>query len=307
MLISVCIPTYSRLDYLKLAVNSIDAQTFRDFEVCVALDPRPDGPDQAIHLWCTEYAASNPWFRYFVNKQNVGLAGNWNVLAQMSEGDYVIIIGDDDTLEPTYLENVTHNIGKLNPDVVFTDQNFIDSSGGILDAFTEEMSVTYHRKNLSAGALSDPIETVLKNSVPMSSAIIRRELLIRYPFDTTLNTPELEVFLKIAVQGGVFEYVDKRVANYRVHLESATSGGLRLHYLLRNLIPIEVPAKYEELKYELISTKMIPAINICLRDGNKSLGSTLLNSKYYPKGKNHLKIIQRTLMICPSFIVNRVI
>jgi glycosyltransferase involved in cell wall biosynthesis len=307
MLISVCIPTYSRLDYLKLAVDSVLAQTFRDFEVCVALDPKPDGPDQAIHLWCTAYAALNPWFRYLVNHKNVGLAGNWNVLAQMSEGDYAIIIGDDDTLEPTYLENVARNIGRVNPDVVFTDQNFINSSGEILDAFTEEMSVTYHRKNLKAGVLPDPIETVLKNTVPMSSAIIRRDLLIKYPFDPTLNTPELEVFLKIAAHGGVFEYVDKRVANYRVHLESATSGGLKLHYLLRNLIPIEVPSKYEELKYELISTKMIPAVNICLREGNKSLGRSLLNSKYYPKGKNHLKIIQRTLMICPSFIVNRVL
>ncbi|CAM4121756.1 Glycosyl transferase family 2 [Pedobacter westerhofensis] len=307
MLVSICIPTYSRLDYLKEAVHSVFAQTFRDFEICVSLDPKPSGPDQEIESWCRKTAQENLSFRYLVNEKNVGLSGNWNVLANMAKGDYVIIIGDDDSLEPQYLENVTKNIGRYHPDVVFTDQNFIDSDAKILDELTEEMSAVYFRKGLQSGLLSDPVETVLRNTVPMSSSIIRRELILKYPYDPSLNTPELEVFLKIAASGGVFEYVARRVANYRVHPGSATSGGLKLHYMLRNIIPVEVHEKYENLKYELISSKMIPAVNICIREGNISLGKTLLGSKYYPSDKNHLKMIQKLLFYCPTFIAKKII
>jgi len=307
MLISICIPTYSRLNYLEEAVASVFAQTVNNFEICVALDPTPNGPNKEIHDWCTQYAATNPVFRYKLNERNYGLSGNWNVLASMAKGDYAIIIGDDDSLNPTFLEEVTNDIKKYWPDVVFSDQYFIDADGIILKELTDEMSTKYHRSQLAPGLLTDPVENVLKNSVPMSSSVIRTSLLLKYPFDSSLNTPELEVFLKIAASNGIFSYVNKRVANYRVHATSATSAGLRLHYMLRNIIPVEVASKYEKLKYELISQRIIPAINICIREGNMALGKYLIDSKYYPSDKAHLKIIQRILLHCPTFIGKKVV
>ena len=307
MLISVCIPTYSRLNYLKIAVDSILNQSFSDYEICVSLDPKTTGPDQGIHDWCTAYAATNAKFKYHVNPKNVGLAGNWNVMAKMAKGDYVIIIGDDDTLEPDYLERVAANLSSNNADVVFTDQNFIGPDGEVLAELSEKYSIEYHRSNLAEGVLKDPIAAVLNNSVPMSAAIIRRQLLLKYPFDPILNTPELEVFLKIAVNGGIFEYINCRCANYRVHPGSETSGGLRLHYMLKNIIPVEVPQKYERMKFELLAHKMIPAINICLREGNIDLANYLLGSKYYPKGKTHIKFLQHVLMYLPTQLVKKII
>jgi len=307
MLISVCIPTYSRLEYLKLAVNSVFAQTYTNFEICVAQDPMPNGPSSEIMEWCEANATSNPKFRYQLNKENVGLAGNWNVLSNMAEGSYVIILGDDDTLEPTYLERLTRNIVSNKPDVVFCDQNFIDEVGNIKVELTEEMSLKYYRSNLQSGLLSNSIEVVLNNTVPMSSSLIKRHHLLSYPFDPTLNTPELEVFMKIAAGGGIFEYVKERLANYRVHQGSATSGGLKIHYLLRNIIPIKVPEAYEQFKYKLVSQRIIPAINICIREGDKKLAKQLLSSKYYPPGKIHLKLIQSILLACPAFIIKKVL
>jgi hypothetical protein len=113
--------------------------------------------------------------------------------------------------------------------------------------------------------------------------------------------------LKIAVNGGVFEYINRRCANYRVHPGSETSGGLRLHYMLKNIIPVEVPQKYEQLKFELIADKMIPAINICLREGNISLAKSLLSSKYYPHGKGIYKFIQHVLLYLPTSLVKKII
>jgi glycosyltransferase involved in cell wall biosynthesis len=77
MLISLCIPTYSRLEYLKLAVTSCLNQAYKDFEICVSQDPKPEGPDNAIAQWCEQMQKSLPYkFRYNLNQERLGLAGN---------------------------------------------------------------------------------------------------------------------------------------------------------------------------------------------------------------------------------------
>jgi glycosyltransferase involved in cell wall biosynthesis len=307
LLISVCIPTYSRLEYLKIAVDSILSQTYPHYEICVALDPKVSGADTAIDSWCISYAKENLNFKYHVNPQNVGLAGNWNVLANMASGDYLIIIGDDDTLEPDYLESVVEQIHLTAADVVFSDQNFIGPTGEILDKLTQKASTDYRRSSMPAGKLVEPIKDVLNNSIPMSAAIIRTRLLLKFPFDPILNTPELEVFLKIALDGYVFAYVNSRKANYRVHEGSETTSGLRLHFMLKNIIALKVPEKYEQLKYKLISEAMIPAVNICLRQGDGGLAKNLMNSGYYPKRKIHYKFIQSILLYLPNQILKRIL
>ncbi len=144
----MCIPTYSRLEYLKIAVASLYAQTYKNFEICVSLDPKQTGPDLDIHNWCESQAASNPLFKYRWNNKNLGLAGNWNVLVPFATGKYIMIIGDDDTLEPTFIEKMIEQINKYNPDVIFCDQNFMDENGNLLHELTRKSSVDYQRTNL---------------------------------------------------------------------------------------------------------------------------------------------------------------
>ncbi len=41
--VSVCIPTYNRKDYLKEALESVFAQTYKDYEVVIVDDGSTDG------------------------------------------------------------------------------------------------------------------------------------------------------------------------------------------------------------------------------------------------------------------------
>ena len=77
--------------------------------------------------------------------------------------------------------------------------------------------------------------------------------------------------------------------------------------MLKNIIPVAVPQQYEQLKFELIADKMIPAINICLREGNTVLAKSLLRSDYYPHGKGIYKIIQHLLLYLPTQLVKKII
>ncbi|SEJ39067.1 Glycosyl transferase family 2 [Dyadobacter sp. SG02] len=307
MLVSICIPTYSRLDYLKQAVQSCLDQSFRDIEICVSQDPKKDGPDRKILEWCSDRALELPFFKFNLNTQNLGLAGNWNECVEMASGKYIIIIGDDDLLAPDFVRIMAEKAERFLADVAFCNQHFIDGKGEVLDDYTEETNALYHRNNLGDGPLPDAIAVVLRNSVPMSAALIRRDLLVDHPFDTSLNTPEFEVFLKIAVGGGVFAYHSGKLASYRVHPLAATSSGLTIDKLLRNVIRIDVPAQYQQLKYDFVSTKIVPGINICLRKGDRKQAFRLITSRYYPRRKLHIKLIQTFILALPHWAIKKIL
>ncbi len=306
MLISICIPTYSRLAYLKIATESALKQTYKDIEICISQDPQPQGPDLNIKEWCTNQTTIHSNIKYNLNSTNLGLAGNWNKVVEMATGEYVIIIGDDDVLAKDFIEKLIFQIEKYNADVAFSNQYFIDSDGKILAELTDKLNKDYGRDELTTGLLEHPIINVFNNSVPISASLIRRSYLLRFPYDPSLNTPELEVFLKIAAVGGVFVYVDEKLAYYRFHQQSATYSGLTMHKLLKKIISIDVPSEYELVKNKMISPNLIPSINISLREGNKKIAGELLNSSYYPKNKWHIKLIQKILLIIPTNVLKKI-
>lgn len=92
-LISICIPAYKRVDYLKRLLDSIEMQTFRRFEVIIT----DDSPDQIISdfIGVQNYNYS---CRYFKNQPAKGTPLNWMEGMKYAKGDWIKIIHDDDWL-----------------------------------------------------------------------------------------------------------------------------------------------------------------------------------------------------------------
>lgn len=99
---TIAIPTYKRSALLIDAVESALAQTYHeDYEVIV-VDNNPernDETEQAMSRFC-----SNPKFSYYKNVENYGMCGNWNQLYNLSKGEYVAMLHDDDMIYESYLE-----------------------------------------------------------------------------------------------------------------------------------------------------------------------------------------------------------
>lgn len=123
MFISICIPTYSRLEYLKLSVASCLEQTYKNFEICISQNPSPNEDDSnMISGWCRELCSKYDFVSFHLNSYNLGMAGNWNECMKMAQGDYLIILGDDDLIAPAYLQIMVPIIEKLKADVLFCNQ-----------------------------------------------------------------------------------------------------------------------------------------------------------------------------------------
>jgi glycosyltransferase involved in cell wall biosynthesis len=300
--VSICIPTYSRLNYLKELINSCLIQKYKNFEICISQDVTPDGLITEIQVYCEELVKNHPKIiRYKAQTENLGLAGNWNALVEMATSEYVFIPGDDDLITSDFLEKlVAHET--QNADVIFCNQLFINEKSEVLYDLTKKLNNKYGRDNLNNGWLSEPIRNVLQHTIPMSASLIKRKWLTKISFDTRINSPELEVFLKIAINNGRFYYMNKQLASYRVHESSATSTGLTIGQYLSNIIDIEVAEEYKTDKAKLISNSIIQGINNALKSNNVSLAKKLIRSEFYPINVKLKKTIQIILIYFPNYL-----
>lgn len=107
-LFSVTVPAF-KAQYLSECIDSILAQTYKNFEVIIVNDASPQDLDSIV----SQYDDSR--IHYYKNKVGFGalhVVGNWNKCLEYAKGDYVICMGDDDKLKPCCLEEYAKLINK---------------------------------------------------------------------------------------------------------------------------------------------------------------------------------------------------
>ena len=99
--ISVIIPVYKVQDWVGRAIESIQAQTFGDFELLLVDDGSPD-ESGAI---CDSYAARDERIKV-IHKSNGGAASARNAAMAVAAGEYLFFMDADDWCEPEMLERM---------------------------------------------------------------------------------------------------------------------------------------------------------------------------------------------------------
>ena len=103
--ISIIVPVYNTEKYLRPCLDSILAQTYKDFEAILV----DDGSRDQSGAICDEYAERDPRF-VVVHKQNEGLVKARITGFEHSKGDLITFIDSDDYVSPEYLEKLSKPI-----------------------------------------------------------------------------------------------------------------------------------------------------------------------------------------------------
>lgn len=300
--VTIAIPTYKRLDYLKEAVASALAQTYHNIEVLISQDPTENGLDDAIKTWCQNIASSDLRVRYQFNVDNLGLAGNWNACVNAAEGEYIVLIGDDDRLLPNFITTLL-SVTDQDTKVIFSNHYVINSQGDRLESESYQWTKKYRRDYISLGLLTQPEKWVWQNSIPISASLIRTQDAQRLRFKEDLNTPEIEFFLRLAQSSDHFMFVPEYLAEYRVHEHSATTTGLRIEKLVQYLLAISATSEMEPYKQKLLSSLMINAVSRCLLQKQWQEAQDFIHSEYYPRQEKHFNtLIQDFCTKLPPFL-----
>lgn len=129
-LYSFVLPAY-KARFFREAVDSILAQTYRNFELIIVNDASPEDLDSIVMSY------DDPRIKYYVNKENVGgkdLISQWNNSIKFANGEYLILASDDDVYHTEYLAKMDTLVEKY-PEVnlLRPRTQHIDSRGRIIE------------------------------------------------------------------------------------------------------------------------------------------------------------------------------
>lgn len=110
--VSVCVPTFNYGRFLPDCIESVLAQTFRDWELVITDDDSTDDTEAIV----TRYAAADARIRYVRNPVRLGMSPNLRHAAGLGRGRYLKILCADDWLTPTCLGSL-HTLMERHPHV----------------------------------------------------------------------------------------------------------------------------------------------------------------------------------------------
>ncbi len=131
---SIIMPVYNvPAEYLERCINSVLAQSYPFWELCIANDAST-APDTLAML--NRFRGASAQIKIVDLPRNAGIAGASNRAASLATGDYVAMLDNDDELEPNALAEMAAAIN-ANPslDCLYCDETKIDEAGNEIDHF----------------------------------------------------------------------------------------------------------------------------------------------------------------------------
>ncbi len=224
--ISVIVPTYNRLELLKLTLDSVRKQTFRDFEIVVVDDGSTDGTWE----WLEDQADLRA-----LRQPNSGIATSRNNGAAAARGRWFAFLDHDDLWAPEKLQ-IQADFIRDNPEVALVAARHV------------RLGNRYSRPERPTWIKGDLLVKVFSESfIHTSSVVIKREVFdkiggfpARYRF-----ADEFDVWLRIARDYPI-AFVDQPLVFIRFY-EANTSHdriGVRtdtFDILMKNYDPERIP------------------------------------------------------------------
>ena len=111
--ISVIIPVYQAEAYLGPCIDSVLAQTYKNFELLLI----DDGSADSSAAICDTYAGKDSRVAVF-HRENCGVSETRNFGLQQASGDYILFVDADDLITPDYIEKLYDTIPKDRDNVI---------------------------------------------------------------------------------------------------------------------------------------------------------------------------------------------
>ena len=229
--ISICIPTYNGEAFIETCLDSVLSQSYDDFEVILVDDCSLDTTPEILQ----HYAQLDPRIRVFTNQHNIGLVGNWNRCIELSAGEWIKFIFQDDYLLPRCLEEMMRVVDASSHFLV-CDREFIFEghlSQRMLDTYQncpQLSQIVGHTRRLEAREFCLLLQEMESfwywNFIGEPSTVMFRKDLVRHLGFFAANLIQQcdhEYWLRIGCNYGITS-IPQKLAAFRVHENSCSSA-----------------------------------------------------------------------------------
>ncbi|AXI10771.1 capsular biosynthesis protein CpsJ [Oceanobacillus zhaokaii] len=114
--ISIIVPVYNVEQYIHKCIDSILAQSFKDFELIIVNDGSTDNGGRI----CDEYATLDNRITVF-HKENGGLSSARNKGISLAKGNYIAFVDSDDFVHPKMYEILFNYVVSSSADIAICD------------------------------------------------------------------------------------------------------------------------------------------------------------------------------------------
>lgn len=220
--VTVAIPTYNRLTYLRHALRSALSQTYANLQVVVSDNYSNDGTAAYVS------SISDDRLLFLRQERNLDMAGNWNVCLWQATGEFFLLLSDDDYLEANAVEKLVEG---------FTSSEHPEN---VAVAYSRIWEVNQDNERLSITPAPLPLQEAKDFALQF---FLRKRVL--HPCSTLFRTSDLRqiggysqgkvqlavdaiAWSRVLLQRGTIAGVAEPLTNYRIHQANLTSSQ-RIH------------------------------------------------------------------------------
>lgn len=199
--ISLIIPVYNVLPYLRKCLDSVAAQAYPALEVILVNDGSTDGGLAILE----EYAAKYPHFHCYTI-ENSGLGGARNYGLTKATGEYILFLDSDDYIAENCVEVLMSAAAKTDSDIIISNCCDVTEDGTVLLQYK-------HQYRSATTSLSQEPE-ILFNRASAWGKLYKRSLLEGFSFVSREWYEDMRLIPKLYLHAKSITYVDDSLFYY---------------------------------------------------------------------------------------------
>lgn len=292
LLVSIIIPTYNRAQYLKLTLDSIQNQSFKNYEVIVIDDGTPG--DNNL-LLCNEYEK----VKYIKIQNSGGPAKPRNIGIKESKGKYLAFVDDDDIWLPNKLERQVEILEK-NPDF-----GLVHGCCDVINEYGILQNIIVGRPGKPDVKHGNVKMSMLGNwTVMMPTSFVRKEIVDKVGYfneKMPAAGEDVEFWTRCSFETKFF-YLDEPLVLYRIHhknISSQTNEYVNLPLYLNQVLEFYYKNKNINIvEFKFLQNKLCFMQLKELKKNNFSqviLNVFKISNKWF-LNKNNIKVLLKRLL-----------
>lgn len=214
--VSIITPMYKASAYVELTIQSVLAQSFRNWEMIIIDDASPDGGASvaAVQKWVEKDSR----IQLVKLTENRGSSGARNEGIRRATGQYIALLDSDDLWDSNFLSSQLSFLQSKSASFVFSSFRRIDSQGReILQPVKVREKVSYR-------------DLLVTNDIGCLTAFYDSQKLGKFYLDESLKSvrDDYELWLRILKKSEAAFGNPQVLASYRVHGSSTTGNKFKM-------------------------------------------------------------------------------
>ena len=210
-LVSIVMPAYNCEKYVVEAINSILAQTYRNWELLVLDDGSKDNTLRIIE----EFSQKDSRIKALPNGKNIGVSATRNRGIELATGEWIAFLDSDDMWKPEKLEKQFEIVEKEAAEFLFTGSSYINEEGeAYKEIFEVPEKITYKKLRN-------------QNVISCSSVLVKKKYFEHIKMEKDEMHEDYAVWLRILKTGVTAFGVNEPLLIYRISRNSKSGNKMK--------------------------------------------------------------------------------